>query len=56
MGEDYTAKRRKEIFSEFGQVEDVVIKDGSALIVMSTKDAAVSFLICIGSFLPYSSL
>lgn len=48
VGEDYTAERLKKIFSEFGQVEDVVIKSskkkGSALVVMSTKDAAVSLL------------
>ncbi|KAJ0040119.1 hypothetical protein Pint_27889 [Pistacia integerrima] len=46
VGEDYTAERLKKIFSEFGQVEDVVIKSskkkGSALVVMSTKDAMVA--------------
>ncbi|XP_044489390.1 dnaJ homolog subfamily C member 17-like [Mangifera indica] len=45
-GEDYSAERLKEIFAEFGQVEDVVIKSskkkGSALVVMSTKDAVVA--------------
>lgn len=49
VGEDYTAERLREIFSEFGKVEDVVIKSskkkGSALVVMATKDAAVSSLI-----------
>lgn len=44
VGEDYTAERLREIFSEFGKVEDVVIKSskkkGSALVVMATKDAA----------------
>lgn len=48
VGEDYTAERLREIFSEFGKVEDVVIKSskkkGSALVVMATKDAAVSSL------------
>lgn len=50
IGEDYTAEKLKEMFSKFGEVEDVVIrhnkkKKGSAVIVMSSKDAAVSFLI-----------
>lgn len=44
IGEDYTAQRLRELFSEFGEVEDVVIKSskkkGSALVVMSSKDAA----------------
>lgn len=44
FGEDYTAERLREIFSEFGKVEDVVIKSskkkGSALVVMATKSAA----------------
>lgn len=48
IGEDYTAQRLRELFSEFGEVEDVVIKSskkkGSALVVMSSKDAAVSTL------------
>ncbi|KAH7575754.1 hypothetical protein JRO89_XS02G0209200 [Xanthoceras sorbifolium] len=43
VGEDYTAERLRELFSEFGAVEDVVIKSskkkGSALIVMANKDA-----------------
>ncbi|CAA3016291.1 dnaJ homolog subfamily C member 17-like [Olea europaea var. sylvestris] len=43
-GEDYTAQRLREIFAEFGVVEDVVIKSskkkGSALVVMGSKDAA----------------
>ncbi|KAK6121735.1 hypothetical protein DH2020_044518 [Rehmannia glutinosa] len=47
IGEDYTAQRLREIFEEFGAVEDVVIKSsrkkGSALVVMASKDAAVSF-------------
>ncbi|KAF3680250.1 putative casein kinase II subunit beta-4-like, partial [Capsicum annuum] len=44
IGEDYTAQRLRDLFSEFGEVEDVVIKSskkkGSALVVMSSKDAA----------------
>ncbi|XP_055823358.1 uncharacterized protein LOC129891903 isoform X3 [Solanum dulcamara] len=44
IDEDYTAQRLRELFSEFGEVEDVVIKSskkkGSALVVMSSKDAA----------------
>ncbi|KAF5734810.1 hypothetical protein HS088_TW15G00303 [Tripterygium wilfordii] len=44
--EDYSAERLKEVFSEFGEVEDVVIKSskkrGSALVVMSTKEAALA--------------
>ncbi|XP_012833708.1 PREDICTED: dnaJ homolog subfamily C member 17 [Erythranthe guttata] len=46
IGGDYTAKMLKEIFEEFGDVEDVVIKSskkkGSALVVMASKDSAVS--------------
>ncbi|KAK6143352.1 hypothetical protein DH2020_023700 [Rehmannia glutinosa] len=46
IGEDYTAQRLREIFEEFGAVEDVVIKSsrkkGSALVVMASKDAAVA--------------
>lgn len=46
IGEDYTSQRLKELFEQFGVVEDVVIKNskkkGSALIVMASKDAAVS--------------
>ncbi|KAL5857005.1 hypothetical protein ACOSQ3_004463 [Xanthoceras sorbifolium] len=46
VGEDYTAERLRELFSEFGAVEDVVIKSskkkGSALIVMANKDAVVA--------------
>lgn len=42
----YTAQRLREIFGQFGQVEDVVIKSskskGSALVVMASKDAAAS--------------
>lgn len=44
--EDYTAQRLREIFEEFGGVEDVVIKSskkkGSALVVMGSKDDVVS--------------
>ncbi|KAL8540052.1 hypothetical protein ACS0TY_001590 [Phlomoides rotata] len=46
IGEDYTAQRLREIFEEFGDVEDVVIKSskkkGSALVVMASKDDAVA--------------
>ncbi|KAK2665630.1 hypothetical protein Ddye_004204 [Dipteronia dyeriana] len=46
VGEDYTAERLRELFSEFGVVSDVDIKSfkkkGSALVVMATKDAAVA--------------
>ncbi|KAL3843338.1 hypothetical protein ACJIZ3_000741 [Penstemon smallii] len=46
IGEDYTAQRLREIFEKFGVVEDVVIKStkkkGSALVVMASKDAAVT--------------
>ncbi|KAF5751038.1 hypothetical protein HS088_TW02G00048 [Tripterygium wilfordii] len=46
VGEEYTADRLRELFSKFGKVEDVVIKSskkkGSALVVMSTKEAAFS--------------
>ncbi|VFQ84689.1 unnamed protein product [Cuscuta campestris] len=42
----YTAQRLREIFGQFGEVEDVVIKSskskGSALVVMASKDAAAS--------------
>lgn len=45
-GEDYTSERLKELFSRFGEVEDVVIssskKKRSALVQMATKEAAVS--------------
>ncbi|XP_010421167.1 PREDICTED: dnaJ homolog subfamily C member 17 [Camelina sativa] len=45
-GHGYTAGRLTEVFSEFGKVEDVVIrstkKKCSALIVMATKDGAVA--------------
>ncbi|XP_022136338.1 dnaJ homolog subfamily C member 17-like isoform X2 [Momordica charantia] len=45
-GEDYTAENLRELFSKFGEVEDVVIKHnkkkGSALVVMSTKDAVIA--------------
>ncbi|XP_062143305.1 uncharacterized protein LOC133851027 [Alnus glutinosa] len=46
VGEDYTAEGLRELFSKFGEVDDVVIKSskkkGSALVVMATKDAAVA--------------
>lgn len=46
VGEGYTAERLRELFSKFGDVEDVVIKKkrGSALVVMASEDAAVSLL------------
>ncbi|KAL5706340.1 hypothetical protein ACHQM5_024523 [Ranunculus cassubicifolius] len=47
--DEYTSTRLKELFEEFGEVEDVVIQSGrkkkrtnTALVVMATKDAAVS--------------
>ncbi|KAG8364429.1 hypothetical protein BUALT_Bualt19G0127900 [Buddleja alternifolia] len=46
IGEGYSAQRLREIFEEFGVVEDVVIKSskkkGSALVVMASKDDAVA--------------
>ncbi|CAL0316225.1 unnamed protein product [Lupinus luteus] len=46
VGDDYSADRLRELFSEFGEVEDVVIKGnkkkGSALVVMATKQGAVA--------------
>ncbi|XP_057427281.1 uncharacterized protein LOC130720628 [Lotus japonicus] len=46
VGEDYPAEKLRELFSKFGEVEDVVIKGskkrGSALVVMATKDGAVA--------------
>ncbi|KAJ4829551.1 hypothetical protein Tsubulata_017161 [Turnera subulata] len=46
VGEDYSAEKLRELFSRFGEVEDVVIKSskkkGSAIVVMATKDAAVA--------------
>ena len=48
IGEGYSAGRLREVLSEFGEVEDVVIrstkKKCSALIVMATKDGAVSVI------------
>lgn len=46
-GEDYSAQRLRELFQEFGEVEDVVIsfsanKKGSALVVMASKDAVIT--------------
>lgn len=44
-GPDYTVDRLKELFSVFGEVEDVVTrKKRSALVVMASKDAAVCLL------------
>ncbi|XP_062081551.1 uncharacterized protein LOC133787740 [Humulus lupulus] len=44
FGEGYTAERLRELFSKFGEVEDVVMKKkrGSALVVMASEDAAVA--------------
>nr|GMD42730.1 DnaJ homolog subfamily C member 17 [Ipomoea batatas] len=46
IGVDYTAQRLRELFGQFGEVEDVVIKSsrkkGSALVVMTSKDAVAS--------------
>ncbi|CAK9154036.1 unnamed protein product, partial [Ilex paraguariensis] len=46
VGGDYTSQRLRDLFEKFGVVEDVLIrsskKKGSALIVMASKDAAVS--------------
>lgn len=46
-GLDYMGVRLKEIFEKFGPVDNVVIKSskkkGSALVVMMSKEAAVSF-------------
>lgn len=43
---DYSASRLREVFEEFGEVEDVLIKSskkkGSALVVMSSKEAALA--------------
>ena len=45
-GEDYSASKLRELFSKFGEVEDVVIKGGkkkgSALVVMANKEGAVN--------------
>ena len=46
--DSYTAAKLEELFQKFGKVEDVVIKTrksrskGSAIVVMGTKEAAVS--------------
>lgn len=49
IGEGYTAGRLREVFSELGEVEDVVIRSTKkkccALVVMATKDGAVSIII-----------
>lgn len=48
-GVDYTPARLRELFGEFGEVDDVVIlekkkaKKRSALVVMASKETAVSF-------------
>ncbi|MED6179840.1 hypothetical protein PIB30_004480 [Stylosanthes scabra] len=46
VGEDYSASKLRELFSKFGEVEDVVIKGGkkkgSALVVMANKEGAVA--------------
>ncbi|KAF7810759.1 dnaJ-like protein subfamily C member 17 [Senna tora] len=46
VGADYSAEELRELFSKFGEVEDVVIKGskkkGSALVVMKTKEGAVA--------------
>lgn len=49
IGEGYTVGKLREVFKKFGGVEDVVIrrstkKKCSALIVMATKDEAVSII------------
>jgi len=48
-GVDYSAEELRELFSKFGEVEDVVIKGskkkGSALVVMATKEGAVRFFL-----------
>lgn len=48
-GLDYTAERLRELFETAGEVKDVVIRSNkkkrSALIVMATKEAAVSLLL-----------
>lgn len=46
IGEGYTAEKLRELFSRFGEVEDIVVnsskKKGSALVVMATKHAVDS--------------
>ncbi|KAL2323988.1 hypothetical protein Fmac_023046 [Flemingia macrophylla] len=46
VGEDYSADKLREMFSKFGEVEDVVIKGskkkGSALVVMATEEGAAA--------------
>ncbi|CAH1423426.1 unnamed protein product [Lactuca virosa] len=46
-GLEYNEERLRGVFETFGEVEDVVIrsskKKGSALVVMASKEAAVSF-------------
>ncbi|CAN0845782.1 hypothetical protein LINGRAHAP2_LOCUS4201 [Linum grandiflorum] len=48
VGNGYTAERLRELFSKFGEVEDIVIKSSnimaSAFVVMSTKEAAVRYM------------
>lgn len=45
VGEDYSAEQLREVFEEFGKVEDVLIRNfkrkRSAFIVMASKEAAV---------------
>ncbi|GAB2254173.1 hypothetical protein Droror1_Dr00021982 [Drosera rotundifolia] len=52
VGQDYSATRLKELFQQFGEVEDVVIrsskKKGSALVVLASEEAAIAALGCIG--------
>lgn len=56
IGEDYSADKLRELFSKFGEVEDVVIKGnkkkGSALVVMATKQGALA---TIGSVIGHLS-
>lgn len=55
--EYYTAAKLEKIFTQFGNVEDVVIntkkskRKGSAIVVMTSKEAAVSLI-----YLLFSSL
>ncbi|XP_061364972.1 uncharacterized protein LOC133308369 [Gastrolobium bilobum] len=46
FGEDYSSDKLRELFSKFGEVEDVVMKvgkkRGSALVVMATREGAVA--------------
>ncbi|XP_074335154.1 uncharacterized protein LOC141672448 [Apium graveolens] len=56
-GEDYTAQRLRELFREFGEVEDVVIrssstKKGSAFVVMASKYPVVTAIRSVLGDLP----